>query len=244
MEVYGLLGKSLKHSFSKKYFEEKFRSNKIDCRYENFELESASELHALLKSEPNLKGLNVTIPYKTAIMAHLDEISPEAKEIGAVNTIKIVNGKTIGHNTDWIGFRDSIKPFLALGMEKALVLGTGGASKAVEYALKPLGIEVLYVSRTATGSNCFSYQDINSNAIGFIKLIVNTTPIGMFPEIVDCPNIPYEAITPQHLLYDLIYNPAETEFLKKGKEQGAITVNGHSMLKIQAERSWEIWNKE
>ncbi len=243
MKVYGLLGKSLKHSFSKQYFSDKFASLDIEAKYLNFEIEEANQFVHLLKTEPNLCGLNVTVPFKTDIIPFLDSLSAEAKEIGAVNTIKIVDGKTEGYNTDWIGFRDSIKPFLALGMEKALILGTGGASKAVAYALKPLGIELLYASRNPIGPNSYSYQQLNETALGFLKLVINTTPVGMFPNEAQCPDIPYGAIGEGHLLYDLIYNPQETIFLKKGKENGAETVNGLSMLRIQAEKSWEIWTK-
>lgn len=242
MAAFGLIGKSLSYSFSQGYFETKFKELGIDHTYSNFELENIGQLEDLLKNHPNLKGLNVTIPYKTEIIPYLDELSPDAENIGAVNTIQFYNGKVIGHNTDWIGFRNSIKPFLAHGMEKALILGTGGASKAVQYALAKIGIEVCFASRNPKGPNEFRYDQINEHAIRMFKLIVNTTPLGVATDIDSLPNIPYEAISSSHLLYDLVYNPAETRFLQKGKAQGALTVNGLSMLQIQAEKSWEIWN--
>lgn len=242
MNLYGLIGKTLKHSFSESYFREKFEKENIEALFRNFELESIESFPKLLTENPNLCGLSVTIPYKTAIIPFLDEIDPVAKEIGSVNSIRIRDGKTTGYNTDAGGFSSSIKPFLAHGMERALILGTGGASKAVAYALRRIGLEVVYASRTPTDGQ-LSYTDINENAIKAFKLIVNTTPLGMYPDVLSFPNIPYEYLTPEHLLFDLTYNPSETAFLRKGKEKGSLVVNGLSMLKIQAEISWEIWTR-
>ncbi|NEN23124.1 shikimate dehydrogenase [Cryomorpha ignava] len=240
MDLYGLIGKTLKHSFSEAYFREKFEKEQIDARFQNFELETIDVFPKILSENPNLLGLSVTIPYKTVIIPFLDEVDPSAKEIGSVNSIRVSNGKTIGFNTDAGGFSNSIKPFLAHGMERALILGTGGASKAVAYALRQTGLDVVLASRTPEEGQ-LGYSEINQNAINAFKLIVNTTPLGMYPDVSSFPDIPYEYLTSEHLLYDLTYNPAETEFLRRGKEKGAIVVNGLSMLKIQAEMSWEIW---
>lgn len=242
MQLYGLIGKTLKHSFSEAYFREKFDKEKIDGRFLNFELKTIAAFPNILSENTNLCGLSVTIPYKTAIIPFLDELDPIAKEIGSVNSIRVSNGKTIGFNTDASGFSNSIKPFLAHGMERALVLGTGGASKAVAYALRRIGLDVVFASRTPEEGQ-LAYSEINQNAINAFKLIVNTTPLGMYPYVSSFPDIPYEYLTPEHLLFDLTYNPAETEFLRKGNEKGAIVVNGLSMLKIQAEMSWEIWTR-
>lgn len=242
MNLYGLIGKTLTHSFSEAYFHEKFEKEKIDGRFQNFELETIAAFPEVLSKNPNLCGLSVTIPYKTAIIPFLDELDPIAEEIGSINSIRVSNGKTIGFNTDAGGFSNSIKPFLAHGMERALILGTGGASKAVAYALRRIGLDVVFASRTpAIGQ--LSYSEINQNAIKAFKLIVNTTPLGMYPDVSSFPDIPYEYLTPEHLLYDLTYNPPETAFLRKGSERGAIVINGLSMLKIQAEMSWEIWTR-
>lgn len=242
MADFGLIGKTLSYSFSQSYFQKKFKALGLDHNYHNFELEDIGQFKTLLEENPKLKGLNVTIPYKTAIIPFLDKLSPDAGKIGAVNTIQFLTGKTIGHNTDWIGFRNSIKPFLAHGMEKALILGTGGASKSVQYALEQIGIEVFFASTSPSGPKQFSYDQLNEQAMKMFKLIMNTTPLGMSPNIETFPDIPYAAIGPDHLLFDLNYNPTETLFLKKGKANGALTVNGLSMLQIQAEKSWAIWN--
>lgn len=242
MKLYGLLGKSLIHSFSKNYFTEKFVTESItDCVYELFEIEGLNDLNTIL-SQPNLKGLNVTIPYKEDIIKYLDDIDSIAKGIGAVNTIKVNNGQLIGYNTDYYGFKKSLKPFLDINHNRALILGTGGASKAVAYVLKELNINCLFVSRTPKNSNEISYNDINEYVIKHHQIIINATPIGTFPNINNFPKLCYDKLTPEHLLYDLVYNPLETEFLKKGKLQGCITINGLQMLKLQAEKSWEIWN--
>ncbi|MBX3163768.1 MAG: shikimate dehydrogenase [Bacteroidetes bacterium] len=242
---FGLIGKSLKHSFSKTYFEKKFKTLGLEnYAYENFELETISDVKKLISETPDLKGFNVTIPYKETIMPFLDNLSEEAKSIGAVNCVLISNKKRIGYNTDVYGFSQSIKPFLDNNHQRALILGTGGASKAVAYALQKTGVEVYFVtsSQTKKTSNTFFYSEINDVVMNAFKLIVNTTPLGMFPNVDDAPNLPYRLFTPQHLAYDLIYNPDQTLFLKQAKERGAITVNGLSMLQLQAEKSWEIWN--
>ena len=242
MKQFGLIGYPLSHSFSKGYFSEKFQKESIfDCQYDIFPLEKIEDFVELCAQHKNIVGLNVTIPYKEKIIPFLDELDDEAKAIGAVNTIKFTNGKMIGYNTDCFGFEMSLKPLLKAHHNSALILGTGGASKAVEYVLKKLGISFQYVSRTKS-STSISYNDLNSFIIQHSTLIINSTPIGMYPNVDIAPNIPYDAITNQHLLYDLIYNPAETQFLTKGKIRGAQTKNGLEMLYLQAERSWEIWN--
>ena len=237
----GLLGKSLSHSFSKPFFEAYFASNQLNATYSNFEIETIEHVSTVFAIE-GLTGFNVTIPYKEAILPFLDELSPEAKEIGAVNTVKIVNGKKIGYNTDAFGFQQSIKPFLTNLHEKVLILGTGGASKAVAYVLKNIGIDVLYVTRNPSNSNEFSYEQINEYMLKACKLVVNTTPVGTFPNIEESPAFPFEFLSNEHLVVDLIYNPAETLFLKSAKVAGATTLNGESMLKEQALKSWQIWN--
>jgi shikimate dehydrogenase len=241
MKRYGLIGESLKHSFSKSYFEDKYHRESIkDTSYQNFPLEKIEDIKLLIK-ETNLSGLNVTIPYKTSVIPFLDLLSPEAKKIGAVNAIQFSSGKLIGHNTDHIGFHNSIKPFLENTMERALILGTGGASKAVVYALEKIGIKCLCVSRSPKGDQ-LDYDDLNEFVIKHHLLIVNTTPLGTSPNIADCPTIPYEFISDKHLLVDLVYNPEETLFLNKGKEKRAMILNGKSMLVHQAEAAWKIWN--
>jgi len=268
MTQYAIIGKSLSHSFSKSYFEKKFNELGLNnYAYLNFELESIDEIKNIISSHPNLKGFNVTMPYKESIIPFLDELSPEAKSIGAVNCVKIISHaqsdvilslsaslkinsvegqsrtKLIGHNTDVYGFASSIKPFLEPHHNKALILGTGGSSKAVAYALKNIGVDVYFVSSSKKQANTFSYAELNKHIFNSFKLIINTTPLGMFPNQNTFPDIPYQFITPQHLCYDLIYNPEVTLFLKKAKEQGATTINGLSMLQLQAEKSWEIWMK-
>lgn len=244
MKKYGLIGHPLTHSFSKKFFTEKFEKEQlIDCQYDLFDIPSINELSIILKNNPDLRGLNVTIPYKEKVMEFLDEIDEEAKKIGAVNTIKIENNKLIGFNTDYFGFKQSLKPFLEISQERALILGTGGASKAVYHALTSLNINCLFVSRNPKNENEISYEDVNEYVIRNHQIIVNTTPVGTFPNINEKPAIDYSQITAKHLLYDLVYNPAETQFLKEGKQQGAIVLNGLQMLQLQAEKAWEIWNK-
>lgn len=243
---FGLIGKNLEHSFSKSYFETKFKSLKLNnYTYTNFSLNAVEDFLPLIKSQPQLKGLNVTIPYKESIILYLDELSDEAKEIGAVNCINITERKLIGYNTDVYGFSQSVKPFLDANHQRALILGTGGASKAVAFALKKIGIDINFVSSSPKKTqNTFHYSEINKEVMNAFKCIVNTTPLGTFPNMNDCADLPYEFISPQHLIYDLVYNPDETLFLKKAREKGAITVNGLSMLQLQAEKSWEIWYKE
>lgn len=243
MKQYGLIGKTLSHSFSKKYFEEKFKRENINAVYENFELNDISQVEGLFSIHSNLCGLNVTIPYKEQIIPYLDEVDEQARKIGAVNTIYIdkETGKMKGYNTDVYGFKQSLKPFLENQHQRALILGTGGASKAVAYVLNELGITTAFVSRTPQLENQLSYDELNENILASFLLIVNTTPLGTFPNVDEKPTINYDAITPNHLLYDLVYNPAETAFLKEGKKRGALTINGEQMLQLQAEKAWEIW---
>lgn len=243
MKQYGLIGKTLSHSFSKKYFEEKFKRENINAVYENFELNDISQVEGLFSIHSNLCGLNVTIPYKEQIIPYLDEVDEQARKIGAVNTIYIEKetGKMKGYNTDVYGFKQSLKPFLENQHQRALILGTGGASKAVAYVLNELGITTAFVSRTPQLENQLSYDELNENILASFLLIVNTTPLGTFPNVDEKPTINYDAITPNHLLYDLVYNPAETAFLKEGKKRGALTINGEQMLQLQAEKAWEIW---
>ena len=244
-KTFGLVGYPLTHSFSKKYFTEKFSRENIDAQYELFELDRLDKLPDLF-SKRELEGLNVTIPYKEKIIPLLNELDIVAKQTGAVNCIKITHEggktKTMGFNTDVYGFKQSLKPFLESKHERALILGTGGASKAVAHVLKEIGIDYLFVSRNPSGSNIISYDQLNDHIIQNHLIIINSTPLGMYPGIDRYPSLPYSALSSNHLLYDLIYNPDETPFLKKGKEKGATTLNGLSMLHLQAEKSWEIFN--
>jgi len=241
MKQFGLIGKTLGHSFSKSYFEDKFRKEHIqNASYDNFPLKSVEEFKTLIKKN-SFSGINVTIPYKVSIIPLLDELSEEVQSIGAVNTIQFKDDKLIGYNTDYIGFHNSIKPFLENTMEQALILGTGGASKAIVYALEKIGIKCLCVSRSPK-ENQLNYEELNEFVLKHHLLIVNTTPLGTSPNINECPDIPYQYITENHLLVDLVYNPAETLFLKKGKEKRANILNGKSMLVHQAEEAWKIWN--
>lgn len=242
MRRYGLIGYPLGHSFSASYFADKFeREGIFDASYENFELESIGNFPQLREWHPDLRGLNVTIPYKQAIIPFLDDIDFSAVMIRAVNTIQFSKGKTKGYNTDYIGFRDSIKPLLKPHHTHALVLGTGGSSKAVVFALSQMGIDTQFVSRMPQ-QGALSYAQISKQLLQDYSLIINTTPLGMHPRMEETPEIPYKYLTPNHLLYDLIYNPAETLFLQKGKAQGAVVKNGLEMLQRQAEASWKIWN--
>lgn len=241
MRKFGLIGFPLTHSFSKKYFEEKFQHEEIlDCAYDLFSLVSIEEFPFLLESNPELIGLNVTIPYKELVIAFLDELTKEAREIGAVNCIKRKNGKSEGWNTDCYGFEVSMKKLLTTIPDKIFVLGTGGSSKAVQFVLKKLNLPFVKVSREKK-ADCISYREIAS-AMAERNLFINTTPLGMFPEVNVTPEIPYEQLSEDDFLFDLIYNPSETLFLKKGKEKGCRTKNGLEMLQLQAEKSWEIWN--
>jgi len=243
MREFGLIGRNISYSFSEEYFTKKFNELGIsDCKYSTFDLKEISELKKLLKSNPNLKGFNITIPYKENILEFLDDIDESAKFINAVNTVLISEGKLIGYNTDTFGFRTSIKPFFEPQHRKALILGTGGAAKAIASVLKELDVDFFFVSRNPQNENEVSYSDLTKEAITNFPFIINCTPIGTFPDIDVAPNIPYEGITSKHLLYDLVYNPEETKFLKNGKEMGASIVNGLSMLHHQAEEAWRIWN--
>lgn len=250
-KVFGLIGYPLSHSFSQQYFSKKFKKeNLVNQEYHLFELNSIEQVIPLIKTNSNLKGLNVTIPYKKSIIPFLDELDETASEIGAVNCVKIIDSLTKGYNTDAYGFQQSIKPFLENHHTKALILGTGGAAMAVAYVLKNLGIDYFFVSRNhkeksseTLSKNIFSYQNLTSYVVSSFPLVINTSPVGMFPNIQELPDFPYEYITDKHFLYDLIYNPEETEFLKKGKLKGAQTQNGLSMLYFQAEKAWEIWNE-
>ena len=241
---FGLVGRDISYSFSRSYFANKFRSENLQHTYVNFDLKSINELDSIIKSTPNLKGLNVTIPYKEEVMPILDNINKRAKKIGAVNTIRITRyQKLIGYNTDYYGFKNSLKPYLKKHHKRALILGTGGASKAIAYALKKLKIDYDYVSRSEKEGVKFLYSDLTNEIISTYNIIINCTPIGTFPNVNECPDIPYEAITDKHILYDLIYNPEQTKFLSCGDMKGASTINGLEMLRLQAEKSWEIWNK-
>ncbi len=239
---YGLVGKSLSHSFSKAFFEKMFQSEAINAQYDNFEFLDANTIRSELAKVENLKGFNVTIPYKTAIISQLDGIDEVAQQIGAVNTVKITENKWIGYNTDAFGFHQMIKPFLRNVHERALILGTGGASKAVSYVLNQLGIDVCYLTRKPSTKNQFSYNTANEQMMNAFKLIVNTTPIGMYPQINEMPSIPTKHLGKDHLVIDLIYNPEQTKLLEAAANQGADVLNGFSMLKHQALKAWEIWN--
>lgn len=241
--MYGLIGYPLGHSFSAGFFNDKFKREGIDEHYSLFPIENINELPVLIKEHPDLHGLNVTIPYKEKVIPFLSELSDDAREIGAVNVVAISdNGKILkGYNSDAIGFRDSIKPLLKPDMKKALVLGTGGASKAVAYVLRNLGIDVRFVSRHK-GEDNFTYEDLTPEVISEYKVIVNTTPLGMWPKTESCPDIPYSLLTHSHLCYDLVYNPETTTFMRKSAEMGATVKNGLEMLHRQALAAWDIWN--
>jgi shikimate dehydrogenase len=240
--VYGLIGYPLTHSFSLAYFRKKFEAGNIDAIYSAFELISINELPELISSVPNLAGLNVTIPYKTAVIPFLDELSDEAKAIGAVNCIGIHAGKLTGHNTDASAFEQSLRPLLKTTDVSAIILGTGGAALAVKYALHRIGISFVEVSRTGSYP-AISYDDLTLELVEAHHLVINTTPVGMFPDTEAASPVPYEAVGVDHILYDLIYNPEETRFLKLGKARGSTVKNGYEMLVLQAEASWKIWNK-
>jgi shikimate dehydrogenase len=244
MRQFGLIGYPLSHSFSPGYFQEKFEKENItDAQYSLYPIASISEFPSLVASlGVSLVGLNVTIPYKEQVMPFLDAIDPVAAAVGAVNSIHFVDGKSTGYNTDVFGFEMSIKPFLENKYERALIIGTGGASKAVAYALSKWNIATFFLTRKPTVQNHLGYNTLTADTLKHFPLIINTTPLGTFPETDACPAIPYEGLTESHFLYDLVYNPTETLFLQKGKSQGALTMNGMAMLRLQAARSWEIWN--
>ena len=248
MKQYGLIGYPLAHSFSEKYFNEKFRKEKIsDCDYRLFPLKHINQLPELIQKNLSLRGLNVTVPHKESVLSYLDEMDEQAKAVGAVNCIKIIRKhnsiKLIGYNTDVHGFEGSLKPSLKSFHQHAIIFGTGGGAKAVAYVLKKLGISYTYVSRNPGNSNTIGYLDLTKPLIQNNLLIINTTPLGMFPQTQTFPQFPYEQLGKRHLLFDLIYNPEQTLFLQKGKKQGTTVKNGLKMLYIQAEKSWEIWEK-
>ena len=238
MKTYGLIGKNISYSFSRNYFKKKFKEEDIlNSQYINFDTDNLSELNKIFNKKNY--GFNVTVPYKETIISYLDALDIHAEKIGAVNTIQISNGKKIGFNTDWIGFKNSLAPLLKPHHKKALILGTGGASKAVKYALSQLNISYQTVSRS---NGDFSYQELNQNILSEYFIIINCTPLGTFPNVEIAPEMPYQFISEKHLAYDLVYNPEETQFLKNCKAQGAQTKNGLEMLEIQAEEAWKIWN--
>jgi len=247
MKIYGLIGKKLEHSFSPNFFQQKFKHENIkDANYQLYPLQSIQKFNLLIQNNPNLSGLNITIPYKTDIIHYLDKITSAAKEIGAVNTIKFESSpkrlRLVGYNTDYMGFIESLKPYLKPYHSKALVLGTGGSSKAVQYALKQLNINFLMVSRNPIHQNQIDYSMLTKDLVAEYKIIINTTPVGMFPDTDQKPDIPYSFLTRKHLLYDLIYNPEKTLFLQEGEKKSCQIKNGLEMLQIQAEYSWKIWN--
>ena len=249
MQKYGLIGYPLKHSFSIGYFNEKFTAENIDAEYVNFEIPRIEDFMEVIEENPNLCGLNVTIPYKEQIIPYLDELDKDAAAIGAVNVIKPIHDakgkiKLIGYNSDIIGFTRSIESLLEPHHQKALILGTGGASKAVHHGLIQLGLETTFVSRKPKNASTLAYTDLTPEVMDVYKVIVNCTPVGMYPRADECPEIPYQLLTPKHLLYDLLYNPSTTLFMKKGAENGAMVKNGLEMLLLQAFAAWDIWNQE
>ena len=239
---YGLIGRNISYSFSRKYFNEKFEKLGLDDHsYENFDLASINELPGILKNATSLKGLNVTIPYKEEIIAHLDKLDAKAEEIGAVNTIQFTKEGLIGHNTDIYGFEKAIEPLMTEKDNKALILGTGGASKAAAYVLGKLGLDYRFVSRNPREGE-LEYKDLDEEVMENHTIIINSTPLGTYPDVDKKPEIPYHLINRDHLLFDLIYNPELTSFMKEGKSRGARVMNGQKMLELQAEKAWEIWN--
>lgn len=245
MRQFGLIGRSLRHSFSQTYFTQKFAVLQLaNCRYKLFELADIAELPALLATHPQLEGLNVTVPYKELVMPYLDELTPTAARVGAVNVVqRLSDGRLIGHNTDYVGFRESLQHFYPLRGEggRALVLGQGGAAKAIAVVLRDLDIPHSFVTRNPL-NNGLTYDDLTPQLLAQHRLIINATPLGTFPNVNECPRLPYSALTSQHYLYDVVYNPAETLFMHRGLAAGAQVKNGLEMLRLQAEASWEIWN--
>jgi shikimate dehydrogenase len=246
MKIYGLIGRSLGHSFSEKYFTAKFqRENITDCQYRNFELKDLEKEIGKLKNDPAIKGLNVTIPYKTDINSFLDDMSDECRQINACNCIKITDGKWIGFNTDVAGFEQSFMPHVKPIHKKALILGTGGASNAVAFVLERAGIDFLKVSRNKNqSSTVISYDEISAETMRDFQIVINTSPLGTFPNVNEFPSLPYESVTSEHYFFDLVYNPPKTLFLSYAEKKGAIIENGSKMLSIQAEESWKIWNNK
>ena len=244
MRLFGLIGYPLSHSFSKKYFTEKFEKEGLtDCNYELFPIPSIDKLPEILKNYPELEGLNVTVPFKHLVLSYLHSVAGIPGELKACNCIKIEGGKLSGYNTDYIGFEKSFTPLLKSYHKKALLLGNGGATAAVKFILKKLKIDFDIVSRTIHDGATLTYKDIDDKIIKQNTIIINTTPLGMYPDADGCPDIPYQFISDKHLLYDLVYNPAKTLFLQRGEERGATIKNGGEMLVLQAEESWHIWNE-
>ena len=248
MQKYGLIGYPLGHSFSRNFFNQKFEAENIDAQYLNFEIPTIKDFKSVLKENPELHGMNVTIPYKEQVIPYLDELDKDTAQIGAVNVIKIIRQakgkvKFVGYNSDIIGFTQSIEPLLQPRHKKALVLGTGGASKAVYHGLENLGVKSTYVSRTKRNNDVLTYQELTPEVMAEHTVIVNCTPVGMYPKVDECPEIPYDLLTSDHLLYDLLYNPNETLFMKKGRMHGATVKNGLEMLLLQAFAAWEIWQR-
>ncbi len=244
VKKFGLIGKNISYSFSKRYFTKKFSEALFnDCVYVNFDIENIEEFPNIIKNNPDLKGLNVTIPYKEAVIPYLDSLSEKATQIGAVNVIRFTKkGKLKGYNSDWYGFKKSIQPLLQEHHKKALILGTGGGAKAVAFALDQLGIYSAFVSREAS-EKTIDYSLVNATTFDNFQIIINCTPLGTSPNVKDCPPIPYEYFTDKHIAFDLIYNPEVSEFLKRARKKGATIKNGYEMLVFQAEKNWKIWNK-
>lgn len=239
---YGLIGKTLAHSFSASFFEDYFEKNNIDAKYSNFELNDIIEIQSIFAQ--NLSGLNVTFPYKESIIPFLDRLDESAAQVGAVNVVAFQEGQTVGYNTDAYGFAQSIKPFLTFEHERALIFGTGGASKAVAHVFKQIGLDVFYISRTRNeAQRTYAYEDINEHMLRACKVLVNCTPVGTFPDVNDCLELPFAHLTAAHLVIDLVYNPSETELMKRAKKNGATVMNGLSMLQHQALKSYEIWTR-
>ncbi|MDR0427051.1 MAG: shikimate dehydrogenase [Dysgonamonadaceae bacterium] len=245
MDLYGLIGYPLSHSFSRSFFNDKFAAEQIDAQYVNFEIPSIQEFKSVIKNNPALKGLNVTIPYKEQVIPFLDKINDDSKQIGAVNVIAFNRSKgklkLIGYNSDIIGFKNSIEPLIPSKHEKALVLGTGGSAKAIYLGLKQLGVDPVYVSREKISPDMLTYAELLPEVMESHTIIVNCTPVGMWPNVDACPDIPYHLLTKKHLLYDLLYNPNETLFMKEGKKRGATVKNGLEMLLLQAFAGWDFW---
>lgn len=242
-QLFGLIGQNIGYSFSKKYFTDRFaQTGANDCTYENFDIAQIEEFKKIIANHPDLSGLNVTIPYKESIIPYLDELSRKAQKIGAVNVIRFKKGKLKGYNSDAYGFKKSLQPLLKPHHKKALILGTGGASKAVAFALEELDMMYSFASRKDQ-VNTLKYEHINATTFDNFQIFINCTPLGTYPNTNECPDLPYQYFNSQHLAYDLIYNPEETLFLKKAKKRGAQTQNGLSMLVNQAEKAWEIWNR-
>ena len=242
LKHYGLIGKTLGHSFSAAFFKDYFEKKNIEAKYSNFELNEIEEILPLFAQ--NLSGLNVTFPYKESIIPFLDRLDESAAQIGAVNVIAFENGEKVGYNTDAYGFAQSIKPFLTFEHERALIFGTGGASKAVAHVFKQIGLDLFYISRNGNEANgVFRYEDINNHMLRSCRVLVNCTPVGTFPDVNACFELPFEHLTPAHLFIDLVYNPSETELMKRAKKNGATVMNGLSMLQHQALKSYEIWTR-